>query len=99
MPKSLFGVPAPVEAGYKALSVKVDKRILTTDIIMHGPFLGLTGYCQRPGYETSIPRQDDKKPLHSMVDLTAAVGFRSYCYTVVINCRQMMTVESGGILI
>jgi hypothetical protein len=40
----LFGVPASVEAGYKALSVKVDKRILTTDIIMHGPFLGLTGY-------------------------------------------------------
>jgi hypothetical protein len=41
---SLFGVPASVEAGYKALSVKVDKRILTTDVIMHGPFLGLTGY-------------------------------------------------------
>ncbi|MDD5463484.1 MAG: hypothetical protein PHG00_18045 [Methylococcales bacterium] len=33
----LFGVPASVEAGYKALSVKVDKPILTADIIMHGP--------------------------------------------------------------
>ena len=40
----LFGVPASVEAGYKALSVKVDKRILTADVIMHGPFIGLTGY-------------------------------------------------------
>ena len=40
----LFGVPASVEAGYKALSVKVDKRILTADVIMHGPYLGLTGY-------------------------------------------------------
>jgi len=40
----LFGVPASVEAGYKALSVKVDKPVLTTDVIMHGPFLGLTGY-------------------------------------------------------
>jgi hypothetical protein len=40
----LFGVPASVEAGYKALSVKVDKPVLTTDIIMHGPFIGLTGY-------------------------------------------------------
>jgi len=40
----LFGVPASVELGYKALSVKVEKPILTADIIMHGPFLGLTGY-------------------------------------------------------
>lgn len=40
----LFGVPASVEAGYKALSVKVDKPVLTSDVIMHGPFLGLTGY-------------------------------------------------------
>jgi len=40
----LFGVPASVEAGYKALSVKVDKGILTSDIIIHGAFLGLTGY-------------------------------------------------------
>ncbi len=40
----LFGVPASVEVGYKALSVKVDKPVLTTDVIMHGPFLGLTGY-------------------------------------------------------
>ena len=41
---SLFGVPASVEAGYKALSVKVDKPILTADVIIHGVFLGLTGY-------------------------------------------------------
>ncbi len=41
---SLFGVPASVEAGYKALSVKVDKPIVTADIVMHGPFIGLTGY-------------------------------------------------------
>ena len=40
----LFGVPASVEVGYKALSVKLEKPVLTTDIIMHGPFLGLTGY-------------------------------------------------------
>ncbi|MCX7068813.1 MAG: hypothetical protein NTW85_14130 [Methylococcales bacterium] len=41
---SLFGVPASVEAGYKALSVKVNKPILTTDVMMHGPYIGLTGY-------------------------------------------------------
>lgn len=41
---SFFGVPASVEAGYKALSVKVNKPILTTDIMMHGPYIGLTGY-------------------------------------------------------
>ncbi len=40
----LFGVPATVQAGYKALSVKVDKPVLTSDIMMHGPYLGLTGY-------------------------------------------------------
>lgn len=40
----LFDVPASVEAGYKALSVKVDKPVVTADIVMHGPFLGLTGY-------------------------------------------------------
>jgi hypothetical protein len=40
----LFDVPASVEVGYKDLSVKVDKPILTADIIMHGPFIGLTGY-------------------------------------------------------
>lgn len=40
----LFGVPASVEAGYKALSVKVDKQVLTGDIMMHGPYIGLTGY-------------------------------------------------------
>jgi hypothetical protein len=41
---SLFGVPASVEAGYKALSVKVSKPVLTSDIMMHGPYIGLTGY-------------------------------------------------------
>ena len=41
---TLFDVPASVEAGYKALSVNVDKPVLTADIIMHGPFLGLSGY-------------------------------------------------------
>lgn len=40
----LFGVPASVEAGYKALTVKVNKPVVTADIVMHGPFLGLTGY-------------------------------------------------------
>jgi hypothetical protein len=40
----LFDVPASVEAGYKVLSVKVDKPVVTADIVMHGPFLGLTGY-------------------------------------------------------
>jgi hypothetical protein len=41
---TLFDVPASVEVGYKALSVKVDKPVLTADIVMHGPFIGLTGY-------------------------------------------------------
>ena len=40
----LFGVPASVEAGYKVLSVKVDKPVLTSDVLIHGAFLGLTGY-------------------------------------------------------
>ncbi len=39
-----FGVPASVEAGYKVLSVKVDKPVLASDVIIHGAFLGLTGY-------------------------------------------------------
>jgi hypothetical protein len=41
---SLFGVPASVEAGYKALSVKVNKPVLNADIVMHGPYIGLSGY-------------------------------------------------------
>jgi hypothetical protein len=41
---SLFCVPASVEAGYKALNVKVSKPVLTADITMHGPYIGLTGY-------------------------------------------------------
>ena len=38
-----FGVPSTVEAGYKALNVNVDKRIVA-DVTMRGPFIGLTGY-------------------------------------------------------
>lgn len=41
---SLFGVPASLEAGYKSLSVKVSKSVLTTDIVMHGPYIGFSGY-------------------------------------------------------
>lgn len=41
---SLFGVPTSVEAGYKALRVKVVKDILATDVTLNGPFIGLTGY-------------------------------------------------------
>ncbi|MCX7066409.1 MAG: hypothetical protein NTW85_01735 [Methylococcales bacterium] len=40
----LFDVPTSVEAGYKALSVKVNRPDLTSDITMHGPYVGLTGY-------------------------------------------------------
>jgi hypothetical protein len=40
----LFDVPASVAVGYKVLTVKVDKPVLTADIAMHGFFLGLTGY-------------------------------------------------------
>ena len=41
---SLFGVPTSVEAGYKALRVKVVKDTLATDVTLNGPFIGLTGY-------------------------------------------------------
>lgn len=41
---TLFGVPSTVEAGYKALNVQVDKRIVAADVTMNGPFIGLTGY-------------------------------------------------------
>ena len=41
---TLFDVPASVEAGYKVLSVNVDKPHLSADIVMHGLFIGLTGY-------------------------------------------------------
>ena len=41
---SLFGVPTSVEAGYKALRVKVVKDALATDVTLNGPFIGLTGY-------------------------------------------------------
>jgi hypothetical protein len=40
----LFGIPASVQAGYKALSVKVNKPVITSDIEIHGPYIGLTGY-------------------------------------------------------
>jgi hypothetical protein len=40
----LFGVPSTVEAGYKGLTVDVDKRGVATDVTMNGPFVGLTGY-------------------------------------------------------
>jgi hypothetical protein len=40
----LFGIPTSVEAGYKALSVKVSKAALDADIVMHGPYIGLSGY-------------------------------------------------------
>lgn len=41
---TLFGVPSTVEAGYKALNVDVDKRVLSADVTMNGPFIGMTGY-------------------------------------------------------
>lgn len=41
---TLFGVPSTVEAGYKALNVDVDKRIVAADVTLNGPFIGLTGY-------------------------------------------------------
>jgi hypothetical protein len=40
----LFGVPTSVEAGYKALRVKIVKDTLATDVTLNGPFIGLTGY-------------------------------------------------------
>jgi len=41
---TLFGVPSTVQAGYKALTVNVDKPIVAADVTLHGPFIGLTGY-------------------------------------------------------
>jgi hypothetical protein len=41
---SLFGVPSSVEAGYKALTVDVDKGGVSADMTLNGPFIGLTGY-------------------------------------------------------
>ena len=40
----LFGIPATVDVGYKALSVKVNKPVLTADVMLHGAYIGLTGY-------------------------------------------------------
>jgi hypothetical protein len=39
---TLFGVPSPVQAGYKVLNVNVDKRV-AANVTLHGPFIGLTG--------------------------------------------------------
>lgn len=41
---SVLGMPASVELGYKALSVKVNKTVLNSDITMHGPYIGLSGH-------------------------------------------------------
>lgn len=42
---AFFGVPASVEAGYKALYYNVDKSGPTSaKVTMNGPFIGLTGY-------------------------------------------------------
>ena len=42
---TFFGVPASVEAGYKALSYNVDKGGPTAaNVTLNGPFIGLTGY-------------------------------------------------------
>ncbi|MCX7098641.1 MAG: hypothetical protein NTV43_12145 [Methylococcales bacterium] len=41
---TLFDIPTSMEVGYKALSIKVDKPILTTDVLMHGAYIGLAGY-------------------------------------------------------
>ena len=41
---NLFGVPSSVEVGYKELSVKVSRPVLTADVVLHGAFIGLTGY-------------------------------------------------------
>lgn len=40
----LFDVPASVEAGYKMLNVQINGTDLKSDITMHGPYMGLTGY-------------------------------------------------------
>lgn len=40
----MFGIPASVEAGYKALRLNVNKRVLETNVTMNGVFFGLTGY-------------------------------------------------------
>jgi hypothetical protein len=41
---TLFGVPASLEAGYKALRLDVSRRIIETDVTLSGPFIGLTSY-------------------------------------------------------
>ena len=40
----LFGVPASVEGGYKALRIDLSKGIAATNVTLNGPYLGLTGY-------------------------------------------------------
>jgi hypothetical protein len=41
---SLLGVPASLEAGYRALRLDLKKRLIETNVTMSGPFIGLTGY-------------------------------------------------------
>ncbi|MCL7421874.1 MAG: hypothetical protein M8364_13310 [Methylobacter sp.] len=40
----LFGVPASLEAGYRALRLDLEKRSIETNVTLSGPFIGLTGY-------------------------------------------------------
>ena len=41
---SVFGLPASLEAGYKALKYKVDSGSLAVNATLNGPFVGFTGY-------------------------------------------------------
>jgi len=42
---SFFGVPASVEAGYKALRYNVGQGgLVSANATLNGPFIGLTGY-------------------------------------------------------
>ncbi|WP_156912768.1 hypothetical protein [Methylocaldum szegediense] len=41
---TLFGMPASLEAGYRALRLDSSRRIIDTDVTLSGSFLGLTGY-------------------------------------------------------
>ncbi|MEW6037632.1 MAG: hypothetical protein AB1648_05210 [Pseudomonadota bacterium] len=41
---TLFGMPASIEGGFKALRVDISKQVSETTATMSGPFLGLTGF-------------------------------------------------------
>jgi len=41
---SVFGVPATLEGGYKALKYKVDSGSLSANATLNGPFIGFTGH-------------------------------------------------------